>query len=108
VTSLGPQGLQAERTALAWSRTSLAVLVNGLLLVLKELSSRTGAMALAAAGLAGIIAVGVYLIGVRRQRSLARRPLPLRLTAGAQVHAVGTSVLVLIAVTALGLFLGAG
>jgi uncharacterized membrane protein YidH (DUF202 family) len=108
VTSPGPHGLQAERTALAWSRTSLAVLVNGLLLGLKELSSRTGPMVLVAAGLAGIIAVGVYLIGVRRQRSLARRPLPIRVTGGAEVHAVGIAVLVLIAVTALGLFLGAG
>ena len=102
MTSPGPEGLQAERTALAWSRTSLAVMVNGVLLVLKE--PRNDARPIAA-GLAAMIAVTVYLVGVRRQRTLARRPLPERVTARAQVQLVGVAVLVLIVVTVLGLAL---
>lgn len=102
MTSPGPEGLQAERTALAWSRTSLAVMVNGVLLVLKE--PRGDARPIAA-GLAAMIAVTVYLVGVRRQRTLTRRPLPERVTARAQVQLVGVAVLVLIVVTVLGLAL---
>lgn len=102
MTSPGPEGLQAERTALAWSRTSLAVMVNGVLLVLTE--PRNDAPPIAAA-LAALIAVTVYLVGVRRQRTLARRPLPERVTARAQVQLVGVAVLVLIVVTVLGLAL---
>lgn len=101
MTRPGREGLQAERTALAWSRTSLAVLVNGVLLVLKE--PRGGARPLAA-GLAVLIAVTIYLVGVRRQRTLARDPLPGRVTARGQVQFVGVAVLVLVAVTTLGLF----
>ena len=44
MTQPGPEGLPAERTALAWSRTSLAVLVNGVLLILKD-SRHPGAIA---------------------------------------------------------------
>ena len=105
MTSPGPEGLQAERTALAWSRTSLAVLVNGVLLVLKEPRHAEEPLRPVAAGLAAIIAVTVYVVGVRRQRTLARRPLPEPVTARAQVQLVGVAVLVLIAVTALGLAL---
>lgn len=94
---------QAERTALSWTRTSLAVLANGVLLVLKE-PHRQGPVVLVAAGLAGLVALVVFGVGVRRQATLARRPLPERVTARAQVQLVGASVLVLIVVTAVGLF----
>jgi uncharacterized membrane protein YidH (DUF202 family) len=104
VTSPGPEGLQAERTALAWTRTSLAVLVNGVLLVLKQ-PRHEGALRPVAALLAGFIAVAIYLVGVRRQRTLARKPLPEHVTARGHVQLVGVAVLVLIGVTALGLFL---
>jgi len=105
VTEPGPEGLPAERTALAWSRTSLAVLVNGVLLVVKQPHHDDGPLRPAAAALAAIIAIAVYLVGISRQRDLARRPLPKHITARAQVQWIGVAVMVLITATALGLFL---
>jgi uncharacterized membrane protein YidH (DUF202 family) len=102
VTTPGPEGFQAERTSFAWSRTALAVLANGVLLILKNPDE--GPLRAAAAGAAGVITVAVYLVGQRRQRTLARRPLPERVTARVEVQLFGVAVLALIAVTAFGLF----
>lgn len=96
-------GLQPERTALSWSRTSLGALGNGALLLLRDLHDYTGALRLLPAGLAVLIAVGTYLVAWQRQRVLARRPLPARLAPRRQVRLIGGSVLVLIVVTALAL-----
>jgi hypothetical protein len=82
----------------------LAVLVNGMLLILKHPGQEDGSLRAVAAGLAGIIAVAVYLVGLRRQRTLARRPLPERVTARVEVQLIGVAVLVLIVATAFGLF----
>lgn len=103
MTRPGP-GLQAERTAMAWTRTSLGVLVNGALLILKQPHYNDTPLRPFAAGLAAIIAVVIYLVGLRRERTLAQRPLPSRVTARADVQLVGIAVLVLITVTAVGLF----
>jgi uncharacterized membrane protein YidH (DUF202 family) len=99
----GVEGLQAERTSLAWTRTSFGVLANGALLMLKDFHSFSGPLRLVAAALAVILALFTYLVGIRRQRTLARRPLPRRITARRQVYLVGTSVLVLILLAALAL-----
>ena len=103
MTQPGP-GLQAERTSMAWTRTSLGVLVNGVLLILRQPHHHDGSLRPIAAGLAGIIALVIYLVGLRRERTLAQRPLPSRVTARADVQLVGIAVLVLITVTAVGLF----
>lgn len=95
---------QAERTALAWGRTSLAVLVNGILLIVKDAHHYDGPLRAIGAGLAVVIALSVYVVGRRRQRTLAERPLPRQITAGNEVQLVGLAVLVLIAVTALAMF----
>jgi hypothetical protein len=100
----GPEdGLPAERTALAWSRTSFAVLGNGALLLLRELHHYNGPMRLAPAGLAVVVALSTYLIRLRRQRLLRVRPLPHLIGAGREIHLIGTSVIVLIVVTAIAL-----
>ncbi|MDT5370512.1 MAG: hypothetical protein QOC62_4943 [Mycobacterium sp.] len=103
MTQPGP-GLQAERTALAWTRTSLGVLVNGVLLIVKQPHYNVGPLRPIAAGFAVIIAVVIYVVGQRRQRTLAQRPLPNRVTARADVQLVGVAVLALIIITAGGLF----
>ena len=108
MTNLGPRirqddGLQAERTALAWTRTSFAVLANGALLILRDFHSYSGPLQFLGAGLAVSFALSTHLISIRRQRTLGRRPLPNRITPRREVHLVGVSVLTLTLVSALAL-----
>jgi uncharacterized membrane protein YidH (DUF202 family) len=91
---------QPERTSLAWTRTSLAVLANGVLLSLKDPRS---AIHIAAAAVAALLALATYLIGVRRQRILAQRPLPQRISPRRQVYLTGAAVIALILISALAL-----
>ena len=66
-------GLQAERTALAWSRTALAILGNGLLaLRYGWMSGRVPIMVLALALLLG--AAIVHVEGLRRRHELLDAP----------------------------------
>ncbi len=94
-----PNTLTAERTALAWTRTSFAFLANGALLMIKHLHGHHGPTAFIPASLAAAVALGTYVIALRRQRTLQRQPLPARITPRRQVHAIGAAVLVLIVVT---------
>jgi uncharacterized membrane protein YidH (DUF202 family) len=98
-----PEGLQAERTALAWTRTSLGVLANGALLMVRHFHGHPGPLRLAAAGLAIALALATYVVGIRRQRTLSHRPLPQRITPRVEVHLLAISVLVLIVVSAFAL-----
>jgi uncharacterized membrane protein YidH (DUF202 family) len=97
---LRDNGLQAERTTLAWTRTSFAFLANGALQTLKDLHGYHGLASLIPAGLAAAVALCTYLLAVQRQRTLGRRPLPTRITAYVPVYLVGVAVLLLIVVTA--------
>lgn len=90
----------ADRTTLAWTRTSFAFLANGALLMIKNLHGHSGA-AFIPAVLAAAVALGTYVIALRRQRTLAQHPLPARITPSRQVHTIGAAVLVLIVVTTL-------
>lgn len=92
-------GLQAERTTLAWTRTSFAFLANGALLTLKDLHGSDGMAALIPAGLAAVVALITYLIALQRQRALGHRPLPTRITARRLVYLVGAGVLLLVVMT---------
>lgn len=98
-------GLQAERTVLAWTRTSFAVVANGVLLVIKQLPHYRGAGPLILGAISAVVAVVVYLVGLQRQRTLARRPLPHDVTARRQVHLIGGLVIVLTLAIALSLFI---
>jgi uncharacterized membrane protein YidH (DUF202 family) len=84
---------------LAWTRTSFALLANGVLLTIKNLHS-TGLPGLIPALLAAAAACCTYVIALQRQRTLQQRPIPARITPRRQVYIVGVGVLVLIAVTA--------
>ncbi len=92
--------LTAERTALAWTRTSFAFLANGALLMIRNLHGPVGPRAFIPAFLAAAVALGTYVIALRRQRTLQQHPLPTRITPRRSVYVIGTAVLVLIVVTA--------
>jgi uncharacterized membrane protein YidH (DUF202 family) len=100
---LPDNGLQAERTALAWTRTSFAVLANGALLVLKDLRGEDGLLGLVPPSLAAAVALGIFLIGAGRQRRLGHRPLPPRIAARRTVRVVGLAVVALVIATAIAL-----
>jgi uncharacterized membrane protein YidH (DUF202 family) len=92
-------GLQPERTSLAWTRTSFAVLANGALLMVRDIRHHSAGFGLASAAVAVVIAAVTYLIGVRRQATLARRPLPQSISPRRQVYLLTALVLGLIAVS---------
>jgi uncharacterized membrane protein YidH (DUF202 family) len=94
-----PDTLPAERTVLAWTRTSFAFLANGALLTIKDIHGARGLAALILAGLAGAAALCTYVIAVQRQRTLQRRPIPTRITPRRQVYVVGIAALLLIVLT---------
>jgi hypothetical protein len=86
---------------LAWTRTSLAVLANGAILLLRDTHSGAGTLHFVAAGVAAVLAASTYLIGVRRQRLLAQRPLPERISPRREVYLTAASVVALILLSVL-------
>jgi uncharacterized membrane protein YidH (DUF202 family) len=95
------RGLQAERTALSWSRTSFAFLVNGALLMIRNLHGSVGPAGVIPAALAGAVALATYVISFQRQRIL-QHPVGRTITARRPVYIVGISSLLLIVVTTVG------
>jgi uncharacterized membrane protein YidH (DUF202 family) len=93
-------GLQPERTVLAWTRTSFALLANGALLTIKNLHSAAGLSGLIPALLAATAASCTSLISFPRQRTLEQRPIPAQINPRRQAYIVGIAVMVLIVVTA--------
>lgn len=69
-------GLAAERTALAWTRTSLALLANGALVLVRHLRPEGGPAELALALGAAALAVVFALVGRSRSRLLRRGAIP--------------------------------
>jgi len=55
-------------------------------------------------GIAAMVAVVAYLVGLQRQRTLARRPLPHDITPRRQVHIIGGLVIALTLVIPVWLF----
>jgi uncharacterized membrane protein YidH (DUF202 family) len=92
----------ADRTTLAWTRTSFAFLANGALLTIKNLHGPLRVSEAIPAFLATAVAVGTYLIALQRQRTLQRDPFPAHVTPNHQVYLLGFAVLVLIVATMIG------
>ncbi len=99
------RALQAERTSLAWTRTSLGFLANGGLLLLKNVRMDVPRVSLIVAGFTVVMTLWVYIVGRRRQKLLARQPLPANLAPRREVYAVTSLVAVLICVSLLSLLI---
>jgi uncharacterized membrane protein YidH (DUF202 family) len=103
VTSPSDAGLQAERTGLAWSRTSLGFVGNAALLAVRELSHAEVTLALVPACLALGIAIATALYGRHRTRVLRHGPLPDPLAARRAITLLGWSVVLLAVLSGLAL-----
>jgi uncharacterized membrane protein YidH (DUF202 family) len=99
VTSPSDAGLQAERTGLAWSRTSLGVAANAVLLAVRELTHDGLGPSLVLAVAASVLAVVVALYGRRRTLRLRHAPWPSPLAADRAVPLLGGAVALLALVT---------
>ncbi|GAA4871649.1 DUF202 domain-containing protein [Actinomycetospora straminea] len=99
MSSPSDAGLQAERTGLAWSRTSLGVAANAVLLAVRELTHDGPGPSLVLAIAAGVLAVVVALYGRRRTLRLRHAPLPSPLAADRAVPLLGGAVALLALVT---------
>jgi uncharacterized membrane protein YidH (DUF202 family) len=90
------RGLQAERTVLAWTRTSFAFLANGVLLAVKEIHGARGWLPLIPAGVALLAAMCTYVIAFKRQAKLQQRPIPAHISPRRPVYIIGIATLLLI------------
>ncbi len=95
MTSPSDAGLQAERTGLAWSRTSLGVAANAALLAIRELGHAKLGLALVPASLALVLAVATAIYGRHRTRALRHAPRPAPLAPSRAVLGVGSGVVLL-------------
>ncbi|MEN4398274.1 DUF202 domain-containing protein [Mycolicibacterium senegalense] len=68
------RGLQAERTALAWTRTALAVAASGVLVLVRDGRLLGSAVRVAVVVAAAGLAVSVYTLGAYRRRQLQAHP----------------------------------
>lgn len=99
MTSPSDAGLQAERTGLAWSRTSLGVGANAVLLAVRELTHDRPGPSLVLAGAAAVLAVVVAVYGRFRTARISRAPLPSPLAADRAVPLLGIAVALLALIT---------
>lgn len=91
-----------ERTALAWTRTSLALVANGLLVVVRHENALPWPVAVALSTLALAVAALTLAHGVRRSRAMRRPASEVRPAPGLVVSlGVGVTVLCLATAAAL-------
>jgi hypothetical protein len=85
VASLRSGGVQLELMALAWKRTSLSVLANGVLPLPTKFLDQSGPSHSISSGLAFAVAVVACIACRPRGQRFSSRPLPNRITAKSHV-----------------------
>ena len=89
-------GLQPERTVLAWRRTSVALVGNGILVILKNPLLQGGNPGqLAMAALALVAAMIFYLVARSRARKLCGRVALPRVTPATEMAVAGSAMVAL-------------
>jgi uncharacterized membrane protein YidH (DUF202 family) len=92
------RGLQAERTALAWTRTMLAVAASGVLVLLRDLrvGEDISAGRIVFGGYALLTAAAIYTLGLRRRRRLIGGGRVSRMCRSNDMTPVGIGILLLV------------
>lgn len=92
------RGLPAERTAMAWTRTTLAVAASGVLVLLRDLrvGDHISAGQIAFGGYALVTAALIYAVGLRRRGRLSGGAAVGRFHPGSDMTPVGVAILSLV------------
>jgi len=85
------RGLQAERTALAWTRTALAIAASGVLVLLRDRDILQAPGRLVVVAAVAVLAVCVFTLGAHRRRRLLAHPRAA--AARTHVRAAGVAIL---------------
>jgi Domain of unknown function (DUF202) len=75
----GRPGLQPERTDLSWARTTLTLMINGGLLLLRHNLHGPDQLQLVGGAAAFVLTLFALVVSRQRQALLAQRPLPVPL-----------------------------
>ena len=105
------RGLQPERTALAWTRTALAVSASGVVVLLRHRDVANLAhnpTRLLVGGAALVVAVAAFGLALRRRRELTVKPLAPSAAARRHIMSIGVALVLWSALVVMYLLIAPG